>query len=413
MDKITLQPHNKTEKKKSWDLIKRMAGNYLRPYAGRLLVAMIFMAVSAGLTGAFAVMIEPVMDDVLGAGKLDKVWSLGFVVFLIFFFRGITTYAHTVMMNQIGQRIVADIQKAVFSHFMTLDLKFFHANPSGQLLSRVVNDVNVMRTAVVESLTGFGKSLLTLFSLVGVMFYQDWVLACSAFVIFPFAAGFVVWIGQRLRKFSGRIQDDMADLSDILSQIFQGVRLVKAYGMEEYEKERAEKSIFRVRDLIMKSVQVGNLSTPVNEFLIGVVIFGIVVYGGYEVAAGRSSAGELLSFITAFTMSYEPMKKLARLNNKLQTGLGAADRVFDLMDTVPDVEEAPGAVSVSLSRPEITFENVEFQYEDDEKKALEGVSFTLAGGQVSALVGRSGSGKTTIMNSYSPLFRCDRRTGAD
>ena len=316
-------------------------------------------------------------------------------------------------MNKIGQSIVATIQKEMFSHFMDLDLKFFHKNPSGQLISRVVNDVDVLRNAVTSCLTGMGKSAITLILLVAVMFYQDWILAIAAFTIFPFAALFVAWIGRRLRKMSGDIQSGQASLSDRLSQIFQGIRLVKAYGMEDHEKEHAGGVIHRVRGLILKSVRIANLSTPVNETLVGIVVFGIIVYGGFQVASGMSTAGELLSFITAFTMAYEPMKKLARLNNTLQMGLGAADRVFDMLDTKIEVQNNENAKDVNLEQPDIHFDQVEFQYEDDEKKALNGISVTIPSGKVTALVGRSGSGKTTIMNLIPRFFDVDGGSGFD
>lgn len=385
-------------------LIKRLVRTYLTPHLGTLFLAVCFMIVAATMTAAFATIIEPVMDQVLIAGNTSKIWGLGLGIFIIFFVRGVASYLDTILMNKIGQEIVAAIQQDMFSHFLSLDLKFFHKNPSGQLISRVVNDVDVLRNAVTSCLTGIGKSLITLILLVVVMFYQDWVLAIAAFTIFPFAAGFVAWIGRKLRRMSGDIQMGQANLSDRLSQIFQGIRLVKAYGMEDHEREHTGKFITRVRKLIMKAVRIANLSTPVNETLVGVVVLGIIVYGGYQVAAGESTAGQLLSFITAFTMAYEPMKKLARLNNSLQMGMGAAERIFDMMDTKADVQNVFEAQEVQLKQPEIVFQNVEYHYDDDEKKALNGVSIVLPPGQVTALVGRSGSGKTTIMNLIPRFF---------
>ena len=390
--------------RKSWPLIKRLVRTYLAPYKGQLGLAIFFMAIAAALTAGFAMMIEPIIDEVLTGGNLSRVWWIGGGIFVIFALRGGATYLHTILMNKIGQYIVSDIQKQQFGHFMGLDLSFFHDNPSGQLLSRMVSDTNVMRAAVTESLTGIGKSLLTLIFLVGVMFHQDWILALAAFTIFPFAAAFVAWIGRRLRKLSSHLQDDVAQMSDLLSQIFQGIRLVKAYGMETHEQDRAARAVHQVRDRVIKSVRIGTLSTPVNELLVGIVVCGIIVYGGYQVAADLTTAGELMSFIAAFTLAYEPMKKLAKLNNTLQMGLGAADRVFDVLDMRANVKNEEGAVDAVLKTPEIVFENVFFQYEADEKKALDNVSFTLPAGKVTALVGRSGSGKTTIMNLIPRFF---------
>ncbi|MEM6781851.1 MAG: ABC transporter ATP-binding protein, partial [Pseudomonadota bacterium] len=378
-----------SNKKKSatLPLVSRLVRSYLRPYYRKLALAVFFMLIAAGMTAAFAAMVQPVIDDVLVAGRQGRILGLSAVIMILFVIRGGATYFHTVIMNVIGQSIVADAQNHLFSHFMSLDLRFFHDHPSGELLSRVVNDVNVMRMAVTEVLTSLGKSLLTFIFLAGVMFYQDWKLALAAFTIFPIAALFVVWIGKRLRKQSKKIQTGVADLSDHLSQIFQGVRLVKAYGMENHESDRAEKKIFKVRDTVIKTEQIANLSTPVNEFLAGVILFGILLYGGLEVANGNTTAGALMSFITAFIMSYEPLKRLAKLNNKLQMGLGAAERMFDILDTKASIASHPSDQSISFKAPKIRFENAEFQYHDDEKKALDGVNFDILGGKVTALVG--------------------------
>lgn len=391
--------------KKTWPLIKRIWCEFMPPYMGKLWVALFFMAIAAIMTASFALLIEPVIDDVLVAGKTSTIFLLAGMIFFVFITRGLSTYFHTIMMNFIAQNIVGDVQKRLFCHFLDLDFKFFVKHPSGELLSRVINDVNVMRGAITDTLTGIGKSLLTLLFLGGVMFHQDWKLALAALTIFPLAAGFVFWIGRRLRKMSGTIQEDTAKLSDMLSQIFQGIRLVKAYGMEIYEKSRASEAIERVRNVMIKSVRVGNLSTPVNESLVGVVVFGIIVYGGYQVGNEQTTAGELMSFITAFIMAYEPMKKLAKLNNTLQLGLGAAERVFEMLDRNSRITEKPDAIEIQIKKPEIKFENVEFQYNaGDEHKALNGVSFNIPAGKVSALVGRSGSGKTTIMNLIPRFF---------
>ena len=390
---------------KSPVLIKRLVRHYLSRHWGTLFLAVGFMIVGSLMTAAFATIIEPVMDQVLVAGNTSRIWGLGLGIFIIFTVRGIAGYMDTILMNKVGHSIVEKIQNDMFGHFMNLDLKFFHQNPSGQLLSRVTNDVNVLRLAVTDCLAGFGKSLITLFLLIIVMFYQDWKLALACFTIFPFIAMFVAWIGRKLRKTSGGIQEGQAALADRLSQVFQGIRLVKAYGMEKHEREEMGKFIHKVRSLILKSVRIGNLSTPVNEALVGVVVFGIIVYGGYQVADGQSTAGQLLSFITAFTMAYEPMKKLARLNNTLQTGLGAADRVFDMLDQQAEVVDHEGSIEVDLKQPEIMLKNVHFQYNpEDEQKALNGVFVTIPGGKVTALVGRSGSGKTTIMNMIPRFF---------
>ncbi len=379
-------------------LMKRLVKTYLRPYFKQLGVALILMAVAASATAIVAQMMQPILDDVLTGQKKGLILPIGFFIMFVFIARGVSTYIHTIMMQKVGQSIVADVQKDLFSHFMTLDLGFFHANPSGQLISRVISDVNVMRIATTDLLTGLGKSLLTLLFLVIVMFYQDWKLSLAAFTIFPFAALFVATIGKKLRVVSRSLQDELGNLSDRLSQTFQGIRQVQAYGMEESESKRSAQAIDAVKKLNIKSARTGNLSTPVNETLVGIVFFGIIIYGGYAASRGEMTAGQLGAFLAAFTLAYEPMKKLAKLNNVLQTGLGAAERVFDMMDLVPVIKDKSKAKKLNTKKPEIAFENVEFQYENTDLKALNKISFSISPGQVVALVGSSGAGKTTVMN---------------
>ncbi len=391
-------PYNPEKKSSSFALAKRVAVVYVKPYWRKLVLAVVLMAIAAAMTALLAYLMQPVLDDVLYGGREDLIIPVSLAVLSTFVVRGITTYWHTIYMNQIGQRVVADIQSDLFNNFTTLDLAFFHSNPSGQLVSRVVNDVGVIRMALGELMTGFGKSAFTLVFLVGVMLYHDWKLTLAAFTVAPFVAVFLVAIGKKLRAVSGSIQDEMASLSDLLSQSFQGVRMVKAYGMEKREQEKISSAVGRVRDLNIKSVQYRNLTTPVNETVIGLIFSAIIIYGGYQVLGGHITAGGLASFLAAFTLAYEPMKKLARLNGNLQMGFGAADRVFALMELRPAVTDRPDAGVLGEQVPEIRFEDVHFIYDGVEDKALRGVSFAARPGKVMALVGPSGGGKSTIIN---------------
>ncbi|MBK9584809.1 MAG: ABC transporter ATP-binding protein [Alphaproteobacteria bacterium] len=415
--KPAASPHHPESKGKSAHTARKVAAVYVHPYTSQLIVALLLMAVSAAMTAVLAQLMQPVLDDVLYGQKKELILPVSLGVFATFLVRGVTTYLHTLSMNRIGQGIVADIQRDLFNHFVTLDLAFFHANPSGQLISRVVNDVNVMRMALVETMTGFGKSAFTLLFLFMLMLYQDWKLTLAACLVVPFVSIFLVKIGKRLRGVSGSIQDQMASLSDLLSQSFQGVRMVKAYGMEEHEKDKIGGAIANVRDLNIKSVHIRNLTTPVNETILGLIFSLIIVYGGYQVLAGATTAGGLASFLAAFTLAYEPMKKLARLNGNLQMGLGAADRVFEMMDLKPLIGSRLDAPDLKVSAPEILFENVTFTYEGEGEAALRGVSFTAKPGKVTALVGPSGGGKSTIINLiprfYDVSGGCIRIDGTD
>ena len=202
----------------------------------------------------------------------------------------------------------------------------------------------------------------------------------------------------------------MASLSDKLSQIFQGIRQVQAYGMEKHEQDRAGEAIDQVKKLNIKAVQIGNLSTPVNEILVGIIFFAIIAYGGYQVKDGTMTAGQLISFLGAFIMAYEPMKKLAKLNNIIQTGLGAAERVFEMLDRPSTIQSPKRGKKWTQKTPNIIFNAVNFHYEDGEEQALSDLSFIAKSGKVTALVGPSGGGKSTIMNMIPRFY--DPQSGA-
>lgn len=389
---------------KSVNLLKRLIKIYVAPYKGALLLAMCFMAVTALMTASIAQLMQPILDDVMTGRDTGLILPVASAFLGVFILRGVASYAGTIIMNRASQNIVGDVQKDIVRHVCGLDLSFFHVNPSAHLMSMVVNDANILRAALAESLMGVGRSLLTLIFLVGVMFYQDATLALAAMVVFPLAAGFVAYLGRRIRKISKSLQADVATLSDKLAKVFHGIRVVKAYGMESYEQARADAAITRVRDMNFKAVRVGALSTPVNEALVGLVLFGLIVYGGYQAANGAMSAGQLGAFLTAFIMAYEPMKRLAKLNNAIQAGLGAAERILAVMDTAPDIAEPSKAKILQSKKPDIVFDHIDFRYQGSDANALDGISFAAKPGQVTALVGPSGGGKSTVLNMIPRFY---------
>lgn len=381
----------------SWQLVKRLLRDYVRPHIGTFMIALSFMLVSAAMTGLMAKLMEPVIDRIFTQGQKELLMPISVAVLTVFLVRGLATYGQTVLMSKIGQLMVSDIQRHMFGHLVYADLAFFHIEQSGRLISRFVTDTQIIRIAILESLTGFGKNFFTLVVLLGVMFYQDIKLSLISLVVFPITAFLVARLSKRLRSVSANTQVETGQLTAVLGQALQGNKHVKAYGMEDHEQARIGNVIERIYSLMYKSFKVAGRATPVSEMLSGLTIVAIIVYGGQQVIAGESTAGKLFSFITAFMLAYEPMKRLARLNNTVQSGLAAVERMYTLLDTKPQVDNRDGAIELKTQSPLIKAEDISFTYADG-TQAINGLSLDVPAGKTVALVGASGSGKSTLLN---------------
>lgn len=395
--------HNHTPDRSSWDLLKRLIMSYLPPFKSRLFISWSFMVLDAAMTGALALLMEPVFDKVFAGSETSYIWPVAFAIFACFTIRGFSTYIHTLQMNYIGQGVIATIQKQLYAHLVRLDVAYFHSTTTGRLVSSMVNDVNMMRTAVADCLTAIGKNTITLIFLIALMFKQDWVLASFSFSAFPLLAFFVARMGKRLRKVSRSTQSESGAFATLLQQTFQGIRHVKAYTMEKQEEKHVATVIDSLFSLNMKSFRIAAFSGPVMEVLSAIAIVTIVVYGGYQIMNTTRTAGELMSFITAFLLAYEPMKRMAKLNANLQAGLAAADRTFRILEIEPNIQNKPNATKLVVSDYDIHFNKVSFSYQTqtDEKTsiaALENVTLDIPAGKMVALVGTSGAGKSTILN---------------
>jgi len=381
----------------SWVLIRRLFRGYLHQHIPGFVAAIFFMTLTAAMTGAAAAIIKPITDELGKPHASSYMLGLSAAVVVIFFLRGLGTYFHTVIMNKIGQRIVTDVQQEMYRHLMSNDLAFFHANASGQLISRLTNDVGVMRQAVGECMTSTFKGGLTLIFLVGVMFYQNWHLALGAFIVFPLSAWFVTRIGKRMRKISANTQAETGNYASLLSQTFQGIRHVKAYGMEQAEDNRVKQVTDGIYKLTVKGFHASALTNPMAEMLSGLAIATVFNYCDWQVAHGLITTGAVYSFIMAFILAYDPMKRTSKVNAQFQAGLAAAERVFALLDVVPSIVDRPQAKLLEATDYSVTIEDAVFRYADG-TCALNHLTIKVPHGKTVAIVGASGAGKSTLIN---------------
>ncbi|MEE9318765.1 MAG: ABC transporter transmembrane domain-containing protein, partial [Rhodospirillales bacterium] len=354
-------------------LMRRLWRESIRHYLGWIVLAVVCMAVMAAATAFSAWLMEPVVNEVFIGENRAMLWPLGLAVLATFLVKGLANYGQSVLMSIVGFRIIADNQNRLFAHLARMDLSFFHNHATGGLISRFTVDINQMRTAVSNALTGFGKDLLSLVGLIAVMFAKDWQLAAICIFIFPMAALPILRLGRRMRKVTANTQEEMGLFTTLLEQTFQGIRVVKAYGMEGYEKSRIAGIVERIFSLNLKSARTRALSSPIMETLGGVAVCIVIIYGGYRVIEGATTSGAFFSFIMALLLAYEPMKRLANLNASLQEGLAGAERMFKLLDTAPAIHEKPDAVDLGSVKGHIQLEDVRFSYGPG-KPALDGIT---------------------------------------
>ena len=384
-------------------LIKRLFIEHVRKHVSWLIIALSLMMVVAGTTAGLAFLMETILDDVFTAKSKQSLYFAASIVMSLFVAKGLATYGQTVIMSFVGQRILADLQKSMFGHLVNGDLSFFHNHSSGALIAHFINDVEKMRGTVAGVITAIGRDSLTLIFLIGVMFYQDWLLTLASFFAFPTAILPLVKIGKKIRKVSANTQNEIGQFTTLLNETFTGIRHVKAAGMEDYEKSRASTLIEKIFKLVFRAARTKAAAYPIMETLGGTAIVIVICYGGWQVIEGTRSTGTFFSFVTALLLAYDPVKKLVNLNAQLQEGLAATERVFKILDVHPKIVDQPNALRIDEAKGNIIFENISFSYLEN-VPLIEKISFTIKKGQTVALVGHSGAGKTTILNLICRFF---------
>lgn len=391
-----MQPESQLDTR-TFALMKRLVRESVRPYVAQLVIALIFMAISSAAAALSMWLLKPVINDIFVDKNHDMLWPLGCAIIFVFLVKGLAQYGQVATMSWLGLRIVTDLQVGLYDHLMRMDLAFFHNNPSGTLVSRFTNDVVLMRNTATKVLTSAGKDITLLIGMVVVMVSTNWQLALMALIVFPITIGPVLKIGKRIRKVTANTQVQLGQFINLLGQTLSGIRHVKAYRTENYERQRVRDITEVVRHLIFKSERTKALNSPIMEGVAGFAIALIIVYGGYQVIDGAKTPGDFFAFIGAAFMVYEPAKRLAHLNAEMQGGLAGAERLYRLREIMPTISDRPGAAPLNVQAGEIQFKDVKFAY-NEEKQALIGLNLQIPAGKTVALVGHSGAGKSTVLN---------------
>lgn len=387
---------------KNKEIINRII-ELIKPHSGRVGLSIVSMLVVSGLSAGQAYMVKPLLDEIFFEKNSVMLNILPPALIFLFVVKGVFYYTYSYLLENVGQSIIRDLRVRLYRHVQSMPLSFFSRTSTGELSSRILGDVSMVQNAVSSSLIGIVKEFFQVFGLVGVIFYQNWELALLSMIFLPMAILPIYNFGRKYRKLGTSNQQNMARVSSHLHETISGSRIVKAFCTEEYESTRFTEHVKTLFRITMKDVQIRSLAHPLMEVLGGLGIALIIWYGGREVLNGTATPGTFFSFLTALIMIYEPIKKISRMNNPIQIGLAAADRVFTLLDVQPDIVDRPDAIELPLIQEKIEFRNIGFSYDKD-RKVLDGLNLNVRAGEVVALVGPSGGGKTTIANLIPRFF---------
>ena len=385
----------------SWNLKPRhrQLVALIKSYRRDLILASMCMLLAAACEGATAYLIKYAVDEIFIARSEWWLRIIPVAVLVAFFLKSASTYGQGYLMHRVGRGIIRELRNRMYDRIQDLPLTFFQTEQTGSLISRLTNDVNIVRAMVSHAVTASLKEVCSVLVLVVVIFQMDWEMALLAFGVLPFAFLPLIRFGRRIRKLSTRGQEANAEMTAFLHETFTGAKIVKAFGMERYEKERFYARTRKLYKLDMREAKINELTSPLMEFIGGVGMAAAIFYGGYRVLNGDLTPGTFTGVLTAILSLYRPVKRISKLNNAVQRGLAATDRIFDILERRPENQEDHGLKDLDFQPEVIAFEDVSFRYgEQNVEPVLNRVNFKARSGQVTAIVGMSGGGKTSLVN---------------
>lgn len=362
----------------------------------RLAVAMVCMVLMAATDLAQAWVVKPLFDEIFVNKDKFMLRMLPALFIGLYLLRSLVFYGEQYFMEFVGQDIIRRLRNQLFFRLTDLSMAFFHNEKTGALMSRFSFDVNLVKSMVSSSVAALIRDSLRIIFLTGYIFYLDWKLATFIFVVLPIALIPLVQLGRRVRRASIGVQETMGDMSAFIHETFIGTKVVKAFGMEAYEKKRFAQKAQNVFKLEIKATIAKALSSPIMEFLGGIAIAVVVWYGGMRILQGSATPGEFFSFLAAVVLVYDPAKKMTRINNTVQEGMAAFNRIYDIIDTQSTICDPQDPIHIPMRPHRIKFDDVSFKYDKD--FVLRNINLEVMPGETLALVGMSGGGKTSLVN---------------
>ena len=385
-------------------IISRIWRGWVGPYLPRLIGALLLMALVAGTASAYPLLTKYIFNALADGRAAEIIWLAPPVIFVFALVKGLALYAQTVTVNALALRVSTDLQKDMAKNLIEADLQTISGEPAGVFMSRIMNDLNLVREAFVRLANNLVRDSLTVIVLVGAMFWLDWLMAFVVLAVYPLAMQPIIRIGNRQRKASGNLQTHMEDVTSLLAETLQGTRMVKAYQLEEQEIGRTRAAFDGLYQRLVGLLTGRAKIDPILEIVGGVAVGGVVALASWRVARGDMQVGDVIAFITTLILLVQPVRAIGTLNAVTNEGLAAAERILTLLDTPRWVRDRNGALPLDIKAGHITFDAVGFSYGDDVSAALKDINFSVKPGQTVALVGPSGAGKSTIINLLPRFF---------
>lgn len=395
--------------KKTFEVIQEIWRGFAKPFTGLFAFAIFLMVIVAVSGAVYPAIIQQVFNHLAGEETIFQYNFLTLVplsIICIALIKAVAMYLQIITVNRFAQSIATAMQTKMMSHLINADLGVITQHSSGVFISRIMNDVNLIKEAVVRLSNNLIRDSLTILVMIGMLFWFDFWLSVLVLAIYPIAFQPILRIGRKQRGHAKRLQITMEEMTSVISEIIGGSRMIKAFELEDTQKFRASQSFDKLKSAYLSLLSGRARIDPVLEVLGGIAIAGVVGVASWRVSNGEMLVGDVLGFITALLMLVQPVRALGTLNAVTQEGVSAANRALELLATEPDIQSDKNAIDLNAEKAEIEFSNVSFSY--DTAPILQDITFTIKAGETVALVGESGAGKTTIMNLIPRFFDSDK-----
>ena len=389
------------------EILKRLYRNYTKKYVNKILLSVFFTILLAGSTSAVAYLLDPAIEKLFINQDKSLIYVIPAFIVIAFAIKGVSLYLAKIIMISVSVEVQKDVQIDMFNSLIIADTKLVDNKHSGKFLTNLTNDVGMITNLISTAILNLFKDSLTLIGLLAVMFYQNWKLSIVAIIMIPLASIAARVLGKRMGKATNQQMNEAGILNSYLIEIFKNHRLTKIFQKEEYEKDRANKFISKLKEISKKINEVLVRASPIMEFLTGIMIACLILISAKLIANEELEISNFFSFLAAMMLAYQPVRSLATLNLAIQQGLSGAKRVLPIIDEVPEVKDRKNAENLNVNNGKINFNNVKFRYSNQESSILNSISLSLPGKKMTALVGHSGAGKSTILNLIPRFYNVD------